>query len=59
VVKSRGLEKELTKVKGSLKKESDEHDNPRVAVRLICNDLEMTASEETSSLAVSSLRITD
>ena len=32
VVKSRGLEKELDKVKASLLKESDEHDSLRVAV---------------------------
>ena len=32
VVKSRGLEKELSKVKDTLQKESDEHDNLHVAI---------------------------
>ena len=32
VMKSRGLEKELSEVKASLLKESDEHDTLRVAV---------------------------
>ena len=32
VVKSRGLEKELSEVKDTFLKESDEHDNLRVAV---------------------------
>ena len=32
VVKSRGLEKELSEVNNTLQKESDEHDNLRVAV---------------------------
>jgi hypothetical protein len=57
VVKSRGLKKELSKVKGSLQKESDEHDDLRVAVRLVCDDLGLTPLEETSSLTVCSLRI--
>jgi hypothetical protein len=59
VVKSRGLEKELSEVKGSLQKESDEHDDLRVAVGLVCDDLEVIPLEETSSLAVHSLRIMD
>ena len=32
VVKSRGLEKKLSEVKDTLHKESDKHDNMRVAV---------------------------
>ena len=32
VVKSHGLEKELSEVKDTLQKEGDEHDNLRVAV---------------------------
>ena len=40
VVKSRGLEKELGETKDVLQKESDEHDNLRVAVQLVCNELE-------------------
>ena len=32
VVKSRGLEKELSEVKDTLQKKSDEHDNLRVAI---------------------------
>ena len=32
VVKSRGIEKELGEVKDTLQKESDEHDNLRVAI---------------------------
>jgi hypothetical protein len=59
MVRSRGLEKELSEVKGSLQKENDEHDNLRVVVGLVCNDLDMTPSEEASSLAVCSLQITD
>jgi hypothetical protein len=57
VVKSRGLKKELSKVKGSLQKESDEHDDLRVAVRLVSDDLGLTPPEETSSLTVCSLQI--
>jgi hypothetical protein len=59
VVKSRGLEKELSKVKGSLQKDSDEHNDLRTAVGLVCNDLRVTPPEEVSSLAVRSLRITE
>ena len=41
VMKSRGLEKELSEVKASLLKESDEHDTLRVAIQLVCDDLEL------------------
>jgi hypothetical protein len=58
-MKSCGLEKELFEVKGSLQKESDEHDDLRVAIGLVCDNLGVTPSEETSSLVVRSLRITD
>jgi hypothetical protein len=39
VVKSHGLEKELSKVKGSLQKQSNEHDDLCVAIWLVCNGL--------------------
>ena len=41
VVKSHGLEKELSEVKDTLQKESDEHDNMCVAVQLVCDELEL------------------
>ena len=41
VVKSRGLEKELSEVKDTLQKESDEHDNLRVTVQLVCYELKL------------------
>ena len=41
MVKSRGLEKELSEVKASLLKESDEHNTLRVAVQLVCDDLKL------------------
>ena len=41
VTKSHGLEKELGMVKASLLKESDEHDTLRVAIQLVCDDLEL------------------
>ena len=37
VVKSHGLEKELSEVKDTLHKENDEHDNLCVAVQLACD----------------------
>jgi hypothetical protein len=58
-VKSCGLEKELFEVKGSLQKESNEHDDLRVAVKLVYDDLRVTPLGEMSSLAVRSLRITE
>jgi hypothetical protein len=57
VVKSRGLEKELSKVKGSPQKESDKHDDLRIAVGLVYDNLRVTPLEETSLLAVHSLQI--
>jgi hypothetical protein len=59
LVKSHGQEKELSEVKGSLQKESDKHNDLRVAIELVCDDLGVTPLEETSSLTVRSLRITD
>ena len=50
VVKSRGLEKEFSEVKDTLQKESDEHDNPRVAVQLVYDELELASEQEISSL---------
>ena len=41
VVKSHGLEKELSEVKDTLLKESDNHDNLCVAVQLVCDGLEL------------------
>ena len=35
VVKSHGLKKELSEVKDNLQKESNEHDNLRIAVQLV------------------------
>ena len=52
VVKRRGLEKELSKVKDTLLKESNEHDNLRVAIQLVYDNLELALEQETSSLAV-------
>ena len=43
VMKSRNLEKELDKIKATLLKESEEHDALRVAVRLVCSDLELAS----------------
>ena len=43
VTKSRSLEKELGEIKAILLKESEEHDALRVAVRLVCSDLELAS----------------
>ena len=59
VVKSRGLEKKLSEVKDTLHKESDKHDNMRVAVQLVCDELKLAPEQETSSLVVHATRITD
>ena len=59
VVKSRGLEKDLNEVKDTLQKESDEHDNLRVAFQLVCDELELASEQETSSLMVHATRIMD
>ena len=40
-MKSRSLKKELSEVKDTLQKESDEHDNLHVAVQLVCDELEL------------------
>jgi hypothetical protein len=52
VVKSRDLEWELTDVKDTLQKESDEHDTLRVTIRVVCDDLKLSLAQETSSLVV-------
>ena len=52
VVKSHGLEKELSEVKDTLLKKSDEHDSLRVAVQLVCDKLELALEQDTSSLMV-------
>ena len=57
VVKSHGLEKELSEVKDTLQKESDEHDSLRVTVQLVCDELKLALEQETSSLVVCSTRI--
>ena len=49
VTKSRSLAKELGEVKATLLKESDEHDALRVAIQLVCDDLELVSAQETSS----------
>jgi hypothetical protein len=59
VVKSRGLERELTEVKDSLLKESDEHDGLRIAIQLVYDDLELAPAQETSSLVVHAIWIMD
>ena len=59
VLKSRGLEKELDEVKASLLKESDEHDTLHVAIQLVYDNLELALEQETSSLAVRAVRLTD
>ena len=40
-MKSHSLEKELSKVKDTLQKESGEHDNLRIAVQLVCDEVEL------------------
>jgi len=52
MVKSHGLEKELSEKKDTLRMESDEHDNLRVAVQLVYDELELGLEQETSSLPV-------
>ena len=52
VVKSHGLEKELSEVKDTLQKESDEHDSLRVTVQLVYDELKLAPEQETTSLAV-------
>ena len=52
VTKRHNLEKELGEVKATLLKESEEHDALRVAVQLVCSDLELTPVQETSLLMV-------
>jgi hypothetical protein len=42
VMKCHGLEKELAKAKGSLQKESDDHDDLHVAIGLVRDDLGVT-----------------
>ena len=59
VVKSRVLEKELSEVKDTLQKESDEHDNMRITVQLVYDELELALEQETSSLAVHATWIMD
>jgi len=58
VVKSRSLEKELSEVKDTLQKEGDEHDNLRVVVQLVCDELELASEQETSLLVVHATQIT-
>ena len=52
VVKSRGLERELDEVKASRLKESDEHNALCITVQMVCDDLELAPTQETSSLMV-------
>ena len=59
MVKSHGLEKELSEVKDAIQKESDEHDNLCVTVQLVCDEIELALEQETSSLMVHATRITD
>jgi hypothetical protein len=50
VVKSYGLEKELSEVKGSLQKESDEHDDLHVVIELVYDDLGVTPQRRRARL---------
>jgi len=59
VVKSHCLEKELSEVKDMLQKKSDEHDNLRVAIQLVYDELKLASEQETSSLTVRATRIID
>ena len=59
VVKSRGLEKELSEVKDTLQKGSDKHDNISMTVQLVYDELELASKQETSSLVVRATRITN
>ena len=59
VVKSHGLEKELSEVKDILQKESDKRDNLCVVVQLICDELELAPELETNSLTVRATQIVD
>ena len=59
VVKSCGLEKELSEVKDTLQKESDEHDSLRVTVQLVCDELKLALEQETSLYVVRTVRIMD
>ena len=52
VVKSRGLEKEISEVKDTLQMESNEHDSLRVIIQLVCDELELASEWGTSSLVV-------
>ena len=52
VVKSRGLERELSEAMDSLLRESDKHDALRVDVGLVFSELGMTSEQGTSSFAV-------
>jgi hypothetical protein len=53
----RGLETELTETKKNLQTENDEHGMLRVAIGVICDDLEVTQTEGTSSLAARIIEI--
>ena len=59
VTKSHGLEKEFSKVKASLLKESDDHDTLHIIVQLVYDDLMLAPEQEMSSLAVHAVRIMD
>ena len=52
VLKSRGLEQELSEVKPSLLKESDKHDTLRASVQLVYDDLKLASKHEMSSFVV-------
>jgi hypothetical protein len=58
VVKSYNLEKELAEM-DSLQKESDEHDTLHITVGVVYDNLELAPTQEMSSLAVPTPRITD
>jgi hypothetical protein len=53
----RGLETKLAKTKKNLQTENDEHGMLRVAIGVICDDLEVVQTEGTSSLVACIIEI--
>jgi len=55
---SAGLATELAEVRGILQAKSDEHDLLRVAIMVVCDDLQVAQEEGTSSLVTHAAGIT-
>jgi hypothetical protein len=53
----RGLETKLAETKKNLQTENDEHGMLRVAIGVVCDDLEVVQTEGTSSLAACIIEI--